>query len=83
MIDFDEWLQARMAADTEEAADLLRLALAEAEEDPRGLLVIAQAIIAAHGSLDKLNLNGGETLALSNALSRHIKVEQLSQAAWV
>lgn len=83
MIDFDDWLQKRMAADTEEAADLLRLALAEADEDPRGLLIIAQAIIAAHGSLDKLNLNGGETLALSNALSRHIKVEQLNQAAWV
>lgn len=78
MIDFDEWLQARMAADVEEAADSLRLALAEADDDPRGLLVIAQAIIAAHGSLDKLNLNGGETLTLSNALSRHIKVEQLS-----
>jgi len=29
MIDFDDWLQARMAADTQEAADLLRLALAE------------------------------------------------------
>jgi hypothetical protein len=81
MIDFDEWLQARMAADAEEAADLLRLALAEAEEDPRGLLVVAQAIIAARGSLDDLGLSSAETLALSNALGRHIKVEQLRQAA--
>jgi hypothetical protein len=81
MIDFDDWLQARMAADVEEAADLLRLALAEADEDPRGLLVIAQAIVAAHGSLDNLGLSSAETLALSNALSRHIKVEQLRQAA--
>ena len=81
MIDFDEWLQARVAADAEEAADLLRLALAEAEEDPRGLLVIAQAIIAARGSLDDLGLSGAETLALSNALGRHIKVEQLRQVA--
>ena len=47
MIDFDEWLQACVAADAEEAADLLRLALAEADEDPRGLLIIAQAAIAA------------------------------------
>lgn len=78
MIDFDEWLQKRMAADVDEAADLLRLALAEADEDPRDLLVIAQAIIAAHGNLNKLNLSGAETLALSNALGRHIKVEQLS-----
>jgi|GEM_PF-7023048 len=81
MIDFDEWLRPRMAADVEEAADLLRLALAEADEDPRGLLVIAQAIIAARGSLDDLGLNGTETLALSNALSRHIKVEQLMPTA--
>jgi len=44
MIGFDEWLQARMAAGLEEAADLLRLALAEADEDPHGLLAIAQAI---------------------------------------
>jgi hypothetical protein len=81
MIDFDDWLQARMAADPQEAADLLRLALTEADEDPRGLLVIAQAIVAAHGSLNNLGLSGAETLALSNALSRHIKVEQLKQAA--
>jgi hypothetical protein len=81
MIDFDDWLQARMAADPQEAADLLRLALTEADEDPRGLLVIAQAIVAAHGSLNNLGLSGAETLALSNALSKHIKVEQLRQAA--
>jgi len=81
MIDFDDWLQARMATDVEEAADLLRLALAEADDDPRGLLVIAQAVVAAHGSLDNLGLRSAETLALSNALSRHIKVEQLRQAA--
>ncbi|MGH9751905.1 MAG: hypothetical protein ACREA2_03905 [Blastocatellia bacterium] len=81
MIDFDEWLQARVATDVEEAADLLRLALAEADEYPRGLLVIAQAIIAARGSLDDLGLNSAETLALSNALGKHIRVEQLKQAA--
>lgn len=80
MIDFDDWLQARMAADVEEAADLLRLALAEADDDPRGLLVIAQAIVAAHGSLDNLGLSSEEILALSNSLSRHIKVDQLRQA---
>jgi len=81
MIEFDDWLQERMAADTQEAADLLRLALAEADEDPRGLLVIAQAIATAHDSLDNLGLSTTETLALSNALSKHINVEQLIQAA--
>lgn len=65
MIDFDDWLQARMATDVEEVADLLRLALAEADDDPRGLLVIAQAVVAAHGSLDNLSLRSAETLALS------------------
>ncbi len=81
MIDFDEWLTVRMAADATEAAELLRLALAEANEDPRGLLVIAQAITAARGGFEDLGLSGVETLTLSNALSRHIKVEQLRQAA--
>lgn len=81
MIDFDEWVRKRMAADVDEAADLLRLALAEADEDPRGLLVVAQAIIAAHGSLSNLGLNTPEMLVLSNALSKHIKIEQLRQAA--
>jgi hypothetical protein len=81
MIDFDEWLQTHVATDAEEVADLLRLALAEADEDPRGLLIIAQATIAARGGLDYLGLNSAETLALSNALGRHIKIEQLRQAA--
>ena len=81
MIDFDEWLVKRMKASATEAADLLRLALSEANEDPRGLLVIAQAIITARGGLDDLGLQGAEMLALSNALSKHIQVEQLQQAA--
>lgn len=81
MIDFDEWLMKRVATDAEEAADLLRLALAEAEEDPRGLLVIAQAIIQARGGLDDLGLTAAETLALSNALGKHIQVQHLKQAA--
>jgi hypothetical protein len=81
MIDFDEWLSKRMAASASEAAELLRLALAEADEDPRGLLVIAQAIIAARGGLDDLGLSNAETLALSNALARHLQVEHLKQAA--
>jgi hypothetical protein len=34
-------LQSRVAADAEDAADLLRLALAEADKDPRDLLIIA------------------------------------------
>lgn len=81
MIDFDDWLQKWMTADAQEAADLLRLALAEADEDSRGLLVIAHTIIAAHGSLNNLSLRATETLVLSNALSKHINVEQLRQAA--
>jgi hypothetical protein len=46
-----------------------------------GLLIIAQAIIAARGGLDALGLEGAGTLALSNALGKHIKIERLRQAA--
>jgi hypothetical protein len=81
MIDFDEWLTKRIAADTEEAVGLLRLALSEAGEDPRGLLVMAHAIINARGGLDDLGLTTTETLSLSNALGRHLQVQQLKQAA--
>ena len=81
MIDFDKWLTKRVATDSEEAAGLLRLALSEAEEDPRGLLVIAHAIIDGRGGLGDLGLTASETLALSNALGKHIQVEQLRQAA--
>lgn len=44
---FDELMQRRLAADATEAADLLRLALAEADEAPRGLLLIIQTVFAA------------------------------------
>jgi hypothetical protein len=81
MIDFDEWLTKRVATDAIEATGLLRLALAEANEDPRGLLVIAYAIIEARGGLDELGLAPNETLLLSNALGRHLQVHELKQAA--
>jgi hypothetical protein len=59
---------------------LSRLALARADEDPRSLLVIAQAFIAALGGLDDLGLSSAETLDLSNALGGHIKIERQRQA---
>lgn len=55
MIDFDDWLIQRMKGSATEVADLLRLALSEADEDSCGLLVIAQAILTARGGLDDLD----------------------------
>jgi hypothetical protein len=57
-----------------EAADLLRLALTEADEDPGGLLFIVHAFVAAHDSLSNLGLSGAETLALSDALSKTLRL---------
>ncbi len=34
---FDDWLVKRLANDPEQAAELLRVALEEADDDPRGL----------------------------------------------
>ncbi len=81
MMTFDELMQRRLAADAAEAADLLRLALAEADEDPRGLLLSLQSVLVARGNLDDLGLSFSETSALLRALGRHLKPEALSQAA--
>ena len=72
---FDELMQKRLAADATEAADLLRLALAEADEDPRGLLLSLQAVLAARGNLEDIGLSFSETSALLQGLGRHIKPE--------
>ena len=72
---------ARLKDFPEEAAGLLRWALAEAETDQRALLLAAQAINAARGGFNGLGLTGAETLALANVLSRHIQSEPALQAA--
>lgn len=53
---FDELMLGRLAANSEEAAALLRLALEESEDDPRGLLLIVQHITTARGGIDDLGL---------------------------
>ncbi|MDQ3013067.1 MAG: hypothetical protein M3X11_20460 [Acidobacteriota bacterium] len=76
---FDEWVQPRLKTDAEEAAGVLRLALAEAETDPRTLLLTVRTVIAARGNLEGLGLNQEELLTLVYALAG--KDEQLSKAA--
>ena len=76
---FDEWVQPRLKADTEEAAGVLRLALAEAETDPRTLFLTVRTLIAARGSLEGLGLSQEELLALVYALAG--MNQQLLQAA--
>lgn len=71
-LNFDEWLQKRLAADAQEAATLLRLALAEADEDPEGLLRTLHYITVARGGVDDLQLSGAENLALLNAVGKHL-----------
>ncbi len=81
MMTFDELMRKRLAADATEAADLLRLALAEANEDPRGLLLSLQTVLDARGTLDGLGLSFSETSALLQTLGRYLKPEALPQAA--
>lgn len=78
-MNFDEWVQPRLKADTEEAAGVLRLALAEAETDPRTLLLTVRTLIAARGSLEGLGLSQEELLTLVYALAG--RDEQLPKAA--
>lgn len=76
---FDEWVQPRLKADTEEAAGVLRRAFAAAETDPHTLLMTVRTLIAARGSLEGLGLSQAELLALVYALAE--RNEQLPQAA--
>lgn len=81
LLTFDDWLIKRLAHDAQEAADLLRVALEEADEDPQGLSLTLHYITVARGGIDDLGLKMEETTALLNALGRHYKPEPLAQAA--
>ncbi len=81
MMTFDELMIGRLAANAEEAAALLRLALDEANEDPRGLLLVVQHVTTARGGIDDLGLSDTEKIALAGALSRSLAATALLQAA--
>ena len=78
---FDELMIGRLATDAEEAAALLRLALEEVKDDPRGLLLIVQHITTARGDIDDLGLSDAEKISLASALSRSLTATTLLQAA--
>ena len=78
---FDDWLMGRLAQDAQEAATLLRVALEEADEDPRGLSMTLHYITTARGGIDDLGLTLEEATALLNALGKHIRPESLPHAA--
>jgi DNA-binding phage protein len=80
-IAFDDWLMKRLTRDAEEAAALLRVALEEADEDPRGLSMTLHYITTARGGINDLGLTLEETTALLNALGRHLDPNALPQAA--
>jgi DNA-binding phage protein len=48
LMTFDEWMLKNLADDVEEAAALLRLTLAEDQDDPQILLTLVQRIVRAH-----------------------------------
>lgn len=79
MMRWEDYLKNSLAANVEEAAAYLRVALEEVAEDPEGLLHAINQIVEARGGLDDLGLSQAELLALVYALTR--RGEQLSQAA--
>lgn len=72
----DEQRIARLKEQPDEAARLLRLALRDAEFEPRILSLAAQAVLTARGSFAGVDLSREELLALLQAVT-----EQLPQAA--
>ena len=65
-----EVLQKRLAANPAEAVAYLRVALAEAQEDPQGLLLAVQHIVNARSGIDDLGLSLEERGELGSLLSR-------------
>jgi hypothetical protein len=78
---FDSWLIKRLENDPQQAAELIRVALEEADEDPQGLSLTLHYITVARGGIDDLGLRLEELTALLNALGKNLMVEPLKQAA--
>lgn len=70
-----------LAEDAEEAAALLRLTLAEDQDEPQILITLVQRIVRARGGIDDLGLSLEEKAELASALSRSLAATQLPQAA--
>lgn len=80
LMTFDEWMLKNLAEDAEEAAALLRLTLAEDQDDPQILLTLVQRIVRARGGIDDLGLSLEEKAELASALSRSLAATSLQQA---
>jgi hypothetical protein len=78
---FDNWLINRLENDPLQAAELLRVALEEVDEDPQGLSLTLHYITVARGGIDDLGLKLEEMTALLNALGKNLVIEPLKQAA--
>ncbi len=81
LLTFDEWLVKNLADDAADAAALLRLTLAEDQDDPQILLTLVQRIVRARGGIDDLGLSLEEKAELASALSRSLAAAPLPQAA--
>ena len=60
---------------------MLRVALEEADDDPRGLSLTLHYITTARGGIDDLGLRLEEKTAWLSALGKHFAPEPMSQAA--
>ncbi len=81
MMRWTDYLRNSLAANVEEAAAYLRLSLAEAAEDPAGLLLAVKQIVEARGGIEDLGLSLEEQAALATALSRSLAAAPILQAA--
>lgn len=75
-----EVLTEDLAASAEDAAALLRLTLAEDQDDPRMLISLVQRIVRARGGIDDLGLSLEEKAELASALSRSLAAAPFPQA---
>jgi hypothetical protein len=69
MRDWEDFLGARLAADPDEAAAYLRLALTEEQDNPAEIQHVAAQVKAARGTLQGLGLTFDEMAQLLDAVT--------------
>lgn len=78
----DEMRMGRLRDRADEAVKLLRVALADLEDEPRILPLAVQAVIDARGGLDGLDLSHDEVLAILYGVNRQAVELQPNELAF-
>jgi DNA-binding phage protein len=81
MMRWEDYLKKSLAENAEEAAAYLRLAVAEAGEDPAGLIAAFNQVTESRGGIDDLGLSVEERANLASTLSRSLAALALPRAA--